>query len=177
MPGIDERRLELIDGDVCEKVSPRWGHATLAGELYAILRRYGSAGVEPRAIIPRGRDLDDSAPLPDVAFYRHNPPPPDDWMRTPSDVAIEIISPGQSRREMRLKVDVYLSFGVRSVWVFDLERESVDVYEDGARHTLAGADVLESKAVPELRVAVGELFDAVLRPERRPGEARPGEAD
>jgi Uma2 family endonuclease len=163
LPGIDERRLELIDGEVCEKVSPRWGHGNLALKLGALLDQHGAASVEPRAIIPRGANLDDSAPIPDIAFYRDNPPEPDDWMRRPPHVAVEVVSPGQNRRELRVKVDLYLQFGVESVWVFDLERESVDVYEGGARRTLAGDDVFESPAVPGFSMIVGPLFDAVLR--------------
>jgi Uma2 family endonuclease len=30
IPGFDERRLELIDGEVYEKPLPRWGHGKLA---------------------------------------------------------------------------------------------------------------------------------------------------
>lgn len=163
LPGIEERRLELIDGEVCEKMSPRWGHGTLAGELYVLLREYGFPSIEPRAIIPGNADFDDSAPLPDLAFYRENPPEAFDWMRHPPDVAVEAISPGQSRREMRAKAELYVRFGVPSVWVFDLERETVDVYENGARRTLAGDDRLETAAVPGFSVVVSSLFDLALR--------------
>jgi hypothetical protein len=51
--------------------------------------------------------------------------------------------------------------------VFHLERETVDVYEDGARRTPSEAEELAGAAAPGFSVVVGELFDAVLRPERR----------
>ena len=49
MPDIEERRLELIDGEVYEKMSPRWGHSSLAVELAIALKPFGFVGVEPRA--------------------------------------------------------------------------------------------------------------------------------
>lgn len=162
LPEIDERRLELIDGEVYEKMSPRWGHGALAIELGAALRSVGFASAEPRAIIPQGSGADESSLLPDVAFYNENPPSPDDWMRRAPDVAIEILSPGQGRRDVRAKVDISLQFGVGAVWVFDIDRESVDVYEGAARRTLGRDDRLASAAVPGFEVHVGELFDRAL---------------
>ncbi len=159
MPGIDERRLELIDGEVYEKMSPRWGHGALAGNLWALLEEHGFAAVEPRAVIQPAPDRGPASPLPDVAFYRHNPPADDEWMERPPDIAVEILSKDQSRVEMRRKVDIYRAFGIPVVWVFDPERESVDVYEAGTLRTLSGDDVLTSVVVPEFKHRVADLYE------------------
>jgi Uma2 family endonuclease len=159
MPDIDERRLELIDGEVYEKVSPRWGHGYVAGRLFAQFDAIGYASVEPRAIIGERSDRGPSSPLPDVAFYRSDPPADDEWMTRPPAVAVEILSLGQSRAAMRAKVDLYLSFGVESVWVVDLEREAVDIYESGIRRTLSGDEAIESPAAPGFHVTVSKLFE------------------
>jgi len=161
LPGIDERRLELLDGEVYEKVSPRWGHGNLAGELYVLLREHGFASVEPRAIIPSSATMDASAPLPDLAFYREKRPDVFDWMREPPDIAVEVLSPGQRRPEIRAKVDAYLAFGVKSVWVFDLERETLDVYEDGSRRTLGRGDAITTSVVPGLRISLDGLLQSI----------------
>lgn len=158
MPRIEEDRLELIDGEVYEKPMPRWGHGSLAVRLGAAMNEVGFSAVEARAIIPASRDLEASAPLPDVAFYRDNPPADDEWMSRPPHVAIEILSLGQSRTEMRTKVEVYLRFGVESVWVLDPERHTVDVYEAGARRTLSGDDMLQSPAAPGFAMRVADLL-------------------
>lgn len=162
LPGIDEQRLELIDGEVYEKMSPRWGHSRLAMRLGILLEPFGIAGVEPRAIIPSSGDLGPSAPIPDLAFYLENDPQDDEWMTRPPDLAVELLSLGQNRREIRAKVDAYLRFGVRSVWVVDLERRSVDIYEGGGRRTVAGNELIQSPVVPGFAVSVNTLF------ERRP---------
>ncbi len=158
MPGIDEQRLELLDGEVVEKVSSRWGHGRIAFVLARHLDRLGFVSVEPRAVIPETAGRGPSAPIPDVAFYTSAPPARDEWMSRPPDIAIEVLSPGQSRTEMRAKVDVYVSFGVRSVWVVDMERESVDIYEADARTTLSGDMQIRSDVVPGFSLAVGALF-------------------
>jgi Uma2 family endonuclease len=161
MPKIDERRLELIDGEVCEKVSPRWVHGNLAGELYALFRDHGFASVEPRAIIPGSGNLADSAPIADFAFFKASRPELFDWARTPPDVVAEVLSPGQNRRDMRAKIDLYLAFGVRSVWIFDIGRRVVDVYEGGSRTTLGDGDVLSAPAAPALAIDLKALFDSI----------------
>lgn len=163
IPDIDERRLELIDGEVQEKVSPRWGHARLAATIIKLLDGYGFSGPEARAVIRGHGDRADSSPLPDVAFYRTDPPEQDEWMARPPHVAVEILSPGQSRIEMRAKADLYIAFGVESVWVIDPERESIEVYEKGTRRILTGSDRLETPAVPGLSTTVREVFDAAAR--------------
>ncbi|MBE7520241.1 MAG: Uma2 family endonuclease [Thermoflexaceae bacterium] len=158
MPGIDERRLELIDGEVYEKMSPRWGHGRMALRIGQLLNAVGFAAVEPRAIIRGSADLGPSSPIPDVAYYRANPPADDEWISRPPDVAVEILSIGQDRREMRTKIDLYRQFGVGSVWVVDLERREVEVYEGTVRRTLSGQDVLESTRVPGLAITIDQLF-------------------
>jgi Uma2 family endonuclease len=158
MPDIEERRLELIDGEVVEKPMPTWGHGNLALRIGAALDRAGFASVEARAIIPASATVDASAPLPDVAFYRSDPPADDEWMTRPPHVAVEILSPGQSRRDLRAKVDAYVAFGVESVWIVDPATRTVDVHEQGERRTIAEDGILESPAAPGFAMPLSELF-------------------
>jgi Uma2 family endonuclease len=158
IPGFDERRLELIDGEVCEKPMRTWGHGHIAGRLFAALDPHGHASVEPRAMIPGTADRGDSSVLPDVAFYLSDPPGNNDWMRRPPDIAVEVLSPGQSRPEMRAKVDIYRAFGVRSVWVVDPEWGLVDIYEGAGRRTVDRSEVLTTPVVPALRLPVRDIL-------------------
>ncbi|MGE3075399.1 MAG: Uma2 family endonuclease [Dehalococcoidia bacterium] len=159
LSGIDEQRLELIDGEVYEKVSPTWKHGVISGELYSLLREFGSPSVEPRAIIPAKGNLEGSSPVPDVAFYLPGRPTPPDWMRVAPDIAIEVLSPGQRLPDIRSKIDAYLSFGVREVWVIDPSQRSVDVFSGTARLRLTDADTLKSDLIPGLRIGLADFFD------------------
>lgn len=158
MPDIEERRLELIDGEVHEKMSPRWGHSTLASQLVIALQSFGIVGVEPRAIIPDAPAWGPSAPIPDLALYKTAQPKPDEWMTRPPDLVVELLSIGQSRTEMRAKAAIYVEFGVPCVWVFDLERQTVDVYERAERRSLAAADQLTCETLPGFSERIGDLF-------------------
>ena len=45
MPDIEERRLELIDGEVHEKAARRWGDGALVGELGSARHSFGFVGL------------------------------------------------------------------------------------------------------------------------------------
>lgn len=159
MPEIDEQRLELIDGEVYDKVSPTWKHGVLAGELYSVLRDFGAAAVEPRAVIPAAGNLEGSSPIPDVAFFARGRTIPVDWMREAPDLAVEVLSPGQRLPDIRSKIDAYLAFGVREVWVFDPANRSVEVFRGTMREHLGEAETLTTDVAPGLQIGLSEFFD------------------
>jgi Uma2 family endonuclease len=78
----------------------------------------------------------------------------------PPDLAVEVLSPSNTRPAIRAKVADYIAAGTRLVWVIDPESRSATVYrsllsprdieENG---TLDGEDVL-----PGLRIELSELF-------------------
>jgi Uma2 family endonuclease len=164
LPEIDEKRLELIGGEVHEKMAPRWAHGALAMEIGFLLRPYGFPAAEPRAIIPGGADRDASSPLPDLAFYVRGRPADNDWMTRPPDIAVEILSHGQRRQELRAKIELYRAWGIRSVWMVDPERRSIDVYEGDGSTTFSGSDVIRTAVVPELDATVEGLFASIEEP-------------
>ncbi len=157
-PDIDERRLELIDGEIYEKMSPTWGLSRIALRLGGWFADIGFAGVEPRIVIQPGADEGPYAPIPDVAFYRSDPPEDHEWLTRPPDVAVEILSLNQSRREVRGKIDVYRRFGVGSAWLVDLELELIEIYESDGRRVLSGDDIVETSYAPGLRFVARDLF-------------------
>lgn len=159
MPDIDDRRLELIAGEVYERVPSTWKHGVIAGELYAALRDHGLASVEPRAVIPASGNLEASSPIPDVAFYSRGKTAPRDWMRLPPDLAVEVLSPGQRLPDIRSKIDSYLAFGVREVWVFDPANRAVELFRGDTRRRATDGDALTTDAAPGLRIPLTEFFD------------------
>jgi Uma2 family endonuclease len=56
------------------------------------------------------------------------------------DLAAEVVSPGDSRREVEEKVRDYLEAGTRLVWVIDLRRRTVTVHRPGAEPDILGPD-------------------------------------
>src|SRR5688572_88055 len=113
--------LELIDGVVTQKVAPQWLHGWIQGAFvahingFAVPRRLAGAFTEIREAF--GRD----SLVPDIGVYRWGRIPRSATGRLvnappiPPDVAIEIISPDQSRAELIEKGRRYLGHGVQIV--------------------------------------------------------------
>ena len=162
-----ERRLfELIDGVLVEKVMGYWesvlaielaslGKLCQAPEIGHSRRRSGNAPVVSR---PRA----DSRPV--VHFPRSTgAPSPRSRPILPlaPDLAIEVLSEGNTPREMARKVSEYFASGCRLVWLIDPRSRTVAVYTSLAKpivltekQTLTGGDVL-----PGFRLPLRKLFE------------------
>jgi Uma2 family endonuclease len=80
------------------------------------------------------------------------------------DLIIEILSPGNSRKEIKLKFELYEEAGVKEYWVVYPGEESVAVFAinkngkyDGAK-LYAGGDIINSSAVPGLAITLTDIF-------------------
>ena len=79
------------------------------------------------------------------------------------DLIIEILSPGNTSKEMRIKYDLYESHGVREYWLVHPLDKTILIYtlENGqfvARRPYIEEDTAYSIIFPELAVPVAELF-------------------
>lgn len=102
---------------------------------------------------------------PDVAFVRRerlrDVANPSIAFPGAPDLAVEILSPSETRLAAREKVAEYLAAGTRLVWLLDPETETVAVFgPSGNERLLDGSDFLDGEdVVPGFRVSVAELFD------------------
>jgi len=161
-PEYRDRRLELIDGEIVEKM-PTEEHGVIAALIahylmrFVLPRRLGRVGVEIRV------QLDDdprNVRLPDVSFSRGTQP-----MRTRGslttapELIVEIKSPDDRFRALRASASYYLAHGCRMVWLVFPQQRIVEVYtpEDdtvlSVDDTLTGGDVLPGFTLP-----VTEIF-------------------
>ena len=76
------------------------------------------------------------------------------------DLAVEVLSPGNTRREIAAKVRDYLAAGAGAVWVVDPSRGTVMVHSpDRGSETLTGGDVLDGGTIlPGFRLRINKLF-------------------
>ncbi len=100
--------------------------------------------------------------IPDAAFvsYTRQPEAPDvPYNPIAPDLAIEVLSPGNTDTEMSRKIGNYMAAGT-VVWVADPQRHTLDVYTpQHPRHTLRVGEVLEGGDVlPGFRLAIATLF-------------------
>jgi Uma2 family endonuclease len=173
-------RCELVDGVLVEKVVgyPEsmlalwlahllYRHFLEANDLGVLAGEAGPIRLEPGLVR-----------IPDLSFVR--------WDRLPGgkipaapvlglapDLAVEVLSRGNTRGEMALKVREYFLAGVRLVWLIDPRKRLVRVYTAPdqstrltERDSLDGGDVL-----PGLRLPVRRLFERL--PDKPSRKKRP----
>lgn len=78
------------------------------------------------------------------------------------DLVIEILSPGNSKREMKQKFEIYEEASVSEYWIIDPSHESilVNTLENGKYRTLKPVvdDYITSVIFPELKIHTSEIF-------------------
>ena len=145
-------RGELIRGVLCETMAAGQEHGEIVVNLSAELLNF----VKPRKLgrltasdagVWLERDPD-TVREPDIAFFSAERLPPGvrvtGYSQTVPELVVEISSPSDSRSEVNDKARMWLSHGVRLVWVVHPGTRTVDVHRmDGEVSTLAADDALD----------------------------------
>jgi Uma2 family endonuclease len=164
----DGLRRELVRGELRVMPPPGFEHgrvAMTAGILLGVHVRETGSGVTVAAetgfILSRDPD---TVRAPDAAFVAKERaekvgPTVKYWPGAP-DLAVEVVSPDDSFREVEEKALDWLGAGSAAVLVLDPARRTATVYRArGGAQLHSGDDTLDlSDAVPGWRVAVAELF-------------------
>lgn len=166
--GEPKRLCELVDGVLVEKAMGQ-RESRLAVGLIGFLCEYlrlHNLGVLTGADGPHHL-TDDQVRFPDVSFISWDNIPSDADPATPMpdwvpSLAVEIISVGNTRGEMKRKLRDYFAAGVELVWyVYPIERV-VRVYtSEEVCRTLTEDDSLDGGSVlPDFQLPVRLLFEA-----------------
>jgi Uma2 family endonuclease len=164
----EDAPYELIRGVLYEVAATKYVHVLVAGRFAKYLLRYSDAAMPGEVLVGEGGFALESDPdsliVPDVAFIREERLPPRragrDWIRIPPDVAVEVRSPSNTRREVERKVEIYLAAGVPLVLVADTDDETIAAYtQDGkVRIYRVGEDLDGGEVLPGFRVPVAAFF-------------------
>ncbi len=164
----DNLRHELVEGELRTMSPANNEHGGVAANLcihlgsFVLSRQLGRLfAAETGFIIARGPD---TVLAPDVSFIRRDRIPASGllkafWPGAP-DLAAEVVSPGDTRREVAEKTARWLKAGVRLLWVVYPERRTVEVHRAGVEVIVLGEDdTLDGQdVVPGFRCRVGEIF-------------------
>lgn len=128
-----DTNYELLDGQAIPKVSPKYFQSSLQYALLHLFRSWckGKGRIRPEWSVILQRNGVPWVPVPDLAYVSYNRLPKS-WKLNvaspvPCDLAIEIISPGQTLTEFEEKAANYFATGVLRVWVIDPSEKSVRV--------------------------------------------------
>jgi Uma2 family endonuclease len=167
----EDRICELVDGVLVEKTMGYY-ESMLAVSLIVVLGRFVQENDLGIVLGEAGtlRILRDQIRVPDVAFLS--------WGRFPGrilpaepvpaiapDLAVEILSEGNTKAEMERKLDDYFAAGVKLVWFIESASQSATIYEDRNRprrislnDSLTGGSVL-----PGFELPLQQLFEKAGR--------------
>jgi Uma2 family endonuclease len=163
----EDRICELIDGVLVEKTMGYY-ESRLAAVLISFLERFLDTHDLGIVLGPDGtlRILTDQIRVPDVAFlsWRHFPNrvlPADPVPALAPDLAVEVLSEGNTEAEMDRKLDDYFEAGVQLVWIIDPESKTAEVFDSrDNHHTLSISDALDGESVlPGFALPLKQLFD------------------
>ena len=164
-------RGELIRGVLCETMPAGQRHGKIVADLLIEAGRLrqtppaGNAWSRSDSGVLLERDPD-TVREPDIAFTSVERLPLDadvpGYAEVVPDLVVEIVSPSDSRRGVNDKARMWLSHGVRLVWVVHPETRTVDVHRaDHDAATLGEDDALDGMDVlPGFSCAVKAVFGA-----------------
>ncbi len=159
---------EWIAGRVVQKVSPTARHANAQGRLVAAFMAWadatgiGRVGTEWEfRIAPPGEVV--RSLVPDVAFLSYDRLgfDQDEAAQMPAiapNVAVEVLSPHDRRRNVDEKIRVYQACGTGLVAVADPERRNVTLHDATGVVVLNAGDILRHSEMPQFAMPVVAIF-------------------
>jgi Uma2 family endonuclease len=169
-----DRLFELIDGTLVEKAMG-WNESELAIIIATLLRNFDSANRLGKVFGSDGmfRLEPEQIRIPDVAFiskqrFAGRTLESTAFWELGCDLAVEVISPSNTRREMERKLNDYFAAGVGVVWlVYPKTREVVVYTSANTSLILRGDDVLDGGGLlPGFSVSVSQIFAAIDETEK-----------
>ena len=163
----DGYTCELVQGMVVREPGPAWSHRLLQFKLGRYLHAWiekagqGEVGLEGDCILSENPD---TVRVPDVAVLlqrRFFDNEPGGWIRGAPDIAIEVLSPSNTSRQMRERIDDYFGAGALRVWIVDPTAHTVVIHRpDGTLTLFEDGDCLEDPEVlPDFVLDIAELFE------------------
>jgi Uma2 family endonuclease len=160
-------RCELIYGELVMMSPAGFEHGELAlriGWLLANFVENHPLGVilaaETGYLLQSKPDL---VRAPDVSFVRNARVPKKPWKRYfpgAPDLAVEVLSPQDTRREVAEKINSWLAHGTISVWVVDPAAMTISIHRTGCKPQLLtlGDELRNDPALPGFSLLVSKIF-------------------
>ena len=162
---------ELIDGYLAQKMSPYERHGYAQRIVASVLGDWADA--KGRGRVATEWDYDLTPPgertnrlVPDVAYlsYERISYEDDEAAQVPTvapNVAVEILSEGQTLANSRRRIEIFLKCGAELVVLVDPRAEEGWLIDSNATRHLTRDDAIEHSALPEFTLPLKRCFEKV----------------
>ena len=166
----DIGRCELIYGELVMMSPAGAEHGFVAGRIFRFLAEFveqhqlGAAfAAETGFRIESNPDL---VRAPDASFVRKDrllAGFPKGYVDGVPDLAVEVISPGDTRRAVSEKTNLWLAHGTRSVWVADPSQQTIAVHRVGQQPAVLrfGDTLKDELLLPGFALSIGRIFQRI----------------
>lgn len=133
----DDKRYELIEGEVYLMAAPSRRHQEVAGELFRQLATYllgkecrvYQAPFDVRLPLANEENEDiETVVQPDIVVICDNRKLDQKGCIGVPDLVVEVVSPSSGARDRKTKRDLYEERGVKEYWIVDYINNTVEVY-------------------------------------------------
>jgi Uma2 family endonuclease len=169
-----DERVELIKGKIFRmgEDAPKRIHQKISGVVSYFLYSYlegkpweiYSAPFDVRLPVKSKRNEDiDTVVQPDICVICDRKKLDDAGCIGAPDLIVEILSPGNNRKELRNKYEVYEESGVREYWIIHPDEQTLMIYtlHEGKyqpSRLFTSGDIVESKCIVGFKLDLEEVF-------------------
>jgi len=168
-----QERVELFLGRIFKmSPSPSVRHQQLSRNLMYAFESYFrknkcqlfSAPFDVRLPVSKKKGKNDTVVQPDILVICDESKLDEQGCNGAPDIVIEILSPGNSHREMKDKFDLYEASFIPEYWIVDPEHEDVVVYSLNEQNQYVGSrpyvsnDILRSSFLEGLEIDLTMVF-------------------
>ncbi|MEI2708193.1 MAG: Uma2 family endonuclease [Chitinophagaceae bacterium] len=170
-----EERIELFKGRILKISAPNRFHQQVSGALYVNIHQFlkgkkckiYAAPFDVRLPIQnKKKDYEVTTVVqPDICVICDETKLDDRGCCGAPDLVIEILSPGNSRKEVRLKYDIYEEAGVLEYWLVNPVEQNLVAYSldnsgkfSGGKMYASG-DLIYATSIEGLTIPISELFE------------------
>lgn len=157
----EEFRYELDEGDLLTLTRPGVVHGRIERRLLVAIQK--QLDNHPVGEVFGADILYVLGPAtkraPDVSVVLRTIDPEQEIQGAP-EIAAEILSPSNTKKEMKRKLAQFFATGCKLAWIIDPKTRTVEVWESaaGASHTLHESDSLETPLLPGFACPIAKLF-------------------
>jgi Uma2 family endonuclease len=162
----DIGRCELIYGELIMMSPAGFAHGEIALRIARFLADFvdhndlgGVLAAETGYLVEKDPDL---VRAPDVSFVRKDRLPPQPWKQFfpgVPDLVVEVLSPGDTKREVSEKINMWLAHGTQSCWVADPDSMAITVYQTGKKlKRFVIGDELKDETLPGFVLPLSRVY-------------------